>query len=130
MLGFEERLVALDVDVDIGVELLGDGVDAVGSAGQIAGGELDGPAVLVAELSDFIGVGGNNDAIELGAGTGGLEDPGEHRPSGDEAKDLAGEARGGEAGGDDAEDGGGPLFDASGIKYDGNWLCRGDVSHS
>jgi hypothetical protein len=81
-------------------------------------------------LSDFIGVGGDNDAVELGAGAGGLEDPGEHGPSGDEAKDLAGETRGGEAGGDDSEDGGGPLFDASGIKYDGNWLCRGDVSHS
>ena len=33
VLGFEEGLVALDVDVDVGVDLLRDGVDTVGSAG-------------------------------------------------------------------------------------------------
>ena len=32
--GFEEGFVALDVDVDLGVDELGDGVDAVGSAGE------------------------------------------------------------------------------------------------
>ena len=35
VLGFEERFVALDVDVDIGMDLTGDGVDAVGAAGEI-----------------------------------------------------------------------------------------------
>ena len=35
VLGFEEGFVALDVDVDVGVDLLGDGVDAVGAAGEI-----------------------------------------------------------------------------------------------
>jgi len=33
--GFEEGLVALDVDVDVGGDLEGDGVDAVGAAGEI-----------------------------------------------------------------------------------------------
>jgi len=33
--GFEERLVALDVDVDAGVDELREGVDAVGSAGEL-----------------------------------------------------------------------------------------------
>ena len=33
--GLEEGLVALDVDVDVGVDLLGDGVDAVGAAGEV-----------------------------------------------------------------------------------------------
>jgi hypothetical protein len=41
----------------------------------------------------------------LGAGDGGFVDPGEHGASGDGAKDFTGEASGGEAGGDDAEDG-------------------------
>ena len=108
--GFEEGFVALDVDVDVGGELLGDGVDAVGAAGEVGGGELDGPVVLVAEVGDFVGVGGDDDAVELGAGAGGFVDPGEHGPAGDDAKDFTGEARGGEACGDDAEDGGGPLF--------------------
>ena len=35
VLGFQEGLVALDVDVDICVDVLGDGVDAVGSTGQV-----------------------------------------------------------------------------------------------
>ena len=35
VLGFEERFVALDVDVDVGVNVLGDGVDAVGAAGEV-----------------------------------------------------------------------------------------------
>ena len=39
--GRKQRLVALDVDVDIGVVELGDGVKAVGAAGEIGRGELD-----------------------------------------------------------------------------------------
>jgi hypothetical protein len=139
---FEEGLVALDVDVDVGGDFLSDGVDAVGAAGQVGGRELDGPVVLTAELGYFFGVGGDDDAVELRAGGGGVEDPGEHRPAGDEAKDFTGEARGRETGRDDAEDGGGPLFAGLRIrlgirvgirlgmtlriKYDGSWLCRGD----
>ena len=65
-----------------------------------------------------------------GAGGGGFVDPGEHGPAGDGAKDFTGEAGGGEARRDDADDGRGPLFAGCGIKYDGTWLCRGDVSHS
>ncbi len=61
--------------------------------------------VALAEVGDFVGVGGDEDAVELGAGAGGFVDPGEHGASGDGAKDFAGQAGGGEAGGDDAEDG-------------------------
>src|SRR5439155_14192123 len=63
VLGFEEGLVALDVDVDVGWELLRDGVDAVGAAGQVGGGELDRPVVLLAEIGDFFGFGGDDDAV-------------------------------------------------------------------
>jgi hypothetical protein len=95
VLGFEQGLVALDVDVDVGVMVPGDGVDTVGAAGEIGRGELDGPLVAVAELGDLVGVGGDEDAVELGAGVGGVVDPGEHGASGDGAEDFAGKARGG-----------------------------------
>ena len=106
MLGFEQGFVALDVDVDVGLVELGDGVDAVGAAGQVGGGELDGPAVLVAEIDDFLGVGGDEDVIELRAGLRCGVDPSEHGSASDSAEDLARETGGGEAGGDDAEDAG------------------------
>jgi hypothetical protein len=80
----------------------------------------------MAEGGYFFGVGGDKDLVELGAGSGGLVDPGEHGFSGDGAEDFAGEAGRGEARGDDAEDGAARLFARSGIKYDGSWLCRGD----
>jgi len=107
---------------------------------------LDGPVVLAAEFGYFLGVGSDDDAVELGAGDSGFVDPGEHGPAGDGAKDFTGETGGGETGGNDAEYGGGPLFAGLGvrlgillglrlgmklrIKYDGIWLRRGDVSLS
>ena len=108
------------------MDLLGDGVDAVGSAGEIRRGELHGPAVLVAEFGDLVGVGGDEDAVELRAGACSLEDPGEHGPAGEAAEDLAREASGGQACGDDSKDDGRLLFGLGGIKYDWRWLCRGE----
>ena len=140
VLGLEQGLVTLDVDVDVRVVTAGDGVDAVGAAAEVGRGELDGPVVAMAEFGDLFGVGSDEDAVELGAIAGGLEDPGEHGASGYGAQDLAGEAGGGEAGGDDAEDEwvllmagllfavAGRLFAVAGIKYDWKWLCRGDRS--
>jgi len=128
--GLEEGFVALDVDVDVGGDFEGDGVDAVGAARKFRGCELDGPVVLLAEFGYFFGVGGDDDAVELRAGAGGFEDPGEHGPASDDAKDFTGQACGGETRGDDAEDGRGLLFAGAGIKYDGVWLCRGDRSRS
>jgi len=90
--GLEERLVALDVDVDVGGDLLCDGLDAIGAAGEVRGGEAEGPVVLTAEVGDLVGVGGDDDAVELGAGGGGLVDPCEHGLSGDGTEDFAGKA--------------------------------------
>ena len=94
---------------------------------------MDLPLVTVAELGDLVGVGGDKDAVELGAGAGGLVNPGEHGASSDVAEDFTGKAGGGQAGGNDAEDNrlidvAAPLFAAAGIKYDWRWLCRGDRS--
>ena len=107
VLGGDQRFVALDVDVDGGVEALGDGVDAVGAAGEVGAGEFDGPVVLVAQVGDLFGVGGDYDVVELRAGAGGGVDPGEHGLAGDLAEDLARQASRGEAGGDDAKGAGG-----------------------
>ena len=105
VLGFEERFIALDVDVDIGVEELRDGMDAVGAAGQLGRRELDRPVVGAADVDDLVGVGSDDDLVELGAGARRIVDPGEHGTSGDVAQDFAGQAGGGEAGRNDAESG-------------------------
>jgi len=44
----------------------------------------------VAEVGDFVGVGGDDYSVELGAGDGGFVDPGEHGTSGDGAEDFTG----------------------------------------
>ena len=129
--GLEEGFVALDVDVDVGGDELGDGVKAVGAAGEVGRGELEGEVVLAAEVGDFFGVGGDEDVAELRAVFCGFVDPGEHGFAGDDAEDLAREARRGEACGDDAEDGvkggGRLLFGLGGIKYDWSCLCRNSL---
>lgn len=104
VIGREERLVALDVEVDVGADGLGDGVDAVGAAGAVGGGEDGGDAAGLAEVEDLVGVGGDEDTVEKGAGAGGAIDPGDHGVAGDFAEDFAGEAGGTEAGGNDGED--------------------------
>ncbi len=103
MAGREERLVALDVDVDVGGDGLGDGVDAVGAAGAVLGGEDGARSKGLRVVEDFIGVSGDEDLIEEGAGAGGAIDPGEHGLAGDFAENFAGQAGGAEAGGDDGE---------------------------
>ena len=102
MFGLEKGFVALDVDVDVGWELLGNGVDAVGSALEAGWGELDGPVIFAAEFGDLFGVCCDDDAGELRACGCCFVDPGEHRAAGDGAKDFPRQARGGEAGRDDA----------------------------
>src|ERR1039458_8328706 len=96
-LGFPVQLTSPDLPSGT------DSVNAVGAAGQIGRGELDGEAELVAESDDFIGVSSDDDLVELRAGAGGVDNPGEQRATGDLAKDLARQAGGGETSGNDAE---------------------------
>jgi len=60
VLGFEKGFVALNVDVDLGVDDLGDGVDAVGAAGEVRRGELAAPVIVAAEGGDLFGVGSDD----------------------------------------------------------------------
>jgi hypothetical protein len=79
---FNEWFVALDVDVDVGGDLLRDGDEAVGAAGEIGRGHQAGPAVELAKFEDLGGVGGDDDLVETWAGLGGAIDPGEQRLAG------------------------------------------------
>lgn len=117
MLGREERLVALDVDVDVGGDGLSDGVDAIGAAGAVFGREDSREAARLGEGENFFGVGGDEDLIEERAAACGAVDPGEHGLAGDFAEDLAGEASGAEAGGDDGKD-------AAEVRGQGEFLLR------
>jgi hypothetical protein len=99
----EERLVSLNIDVNVSGDRLGDGVNAIGAAGAILGGEDGGQAVGLGEVEDLVGVGGNEDLVEQRAGTGGAVNPDEHGLAGDFAEDFAGQARGAETRGDDGE---------------------------
>ena len=110
MFGTEEWLVALDVHVDVCGVALGDGVDAVGAAREIGAGHDVRPGVMAAEGSDFFGVGGDEDGVELRARAGSVVDPREHGPAGDFAENFARETGGGEARRDDAESAGTILF--------------------
>jgi len=104
VVGEEERFVALDVDVNVGVVELDYGVEAVGAAREIGRRELDGDVEAMAEVGDFFGVGGYEDLVELRAGACSFDYPREEWATGDLAKEFAGKASRGEAGGDDSED--------------------------
>lgn len=94
MFGAEERLVALDVDVDIGVVELGYGVETVRAASEIRGGEFDGDIEAAAEIDNLFGVGSDDDLVELRADASGVDDPGEERPPRDFTQNFARQAGG------------------------------------
>jgi hypothetical protein len=102
--GLNEGLVALDVEVNFGGDLLRDSEEAVGTAGEIGRGHQAGPAVQIAKLLDLGGVGGDDDLVETRASLGGAIDPCEQRLAGELAEDFAGQARGGQACGNDSQD--------------------------
>jgi hypothetical protein len=107
VVGVEEGFVALDVDVDVEVAVegvLGDGVEAIGAAGEVRVCEQKGEVVLGAEGGDLGGVGGDDDVVERGAGLGGAVDPEQEGFAEDGAEDFAGKAGGSQARGDDAKD--------------------------
>lgn len=102
--GEEKGLVALDVQVNIRGDGLGDGVDAVGAAGAVGGSEDGRKATRLREGEHLFRVGGDEHLIEQRAGAGGAIDPGQHGLAGNFAQDLAGQAGGSEACGNDGED--------------------------
>jgi hypothetical protein len=122
MLGADERLVSLDIDVDVGGNRLGDGVYAVGAARAILWSEDGGKAVLLCEGEDFVGVGRDEDLLKKRAGPCGAINPADHRLSGDFAEDLARQARGAESRGDDADNAG--LVGFGGMRISHRWVVK------
>jgi hypothetical protein len=102
--GLEERLVGLDVDVDVGGDLASYGKEAVAAAGEIGRGHQAAPVAGGAEPGDLFGVGCDDDPVELRAAEGGFNNPGQKGLAAESAKNFAGETRGGEARGNDSED--------------------------
>lgn len=102
--GLEEWFVGLDVDVDVGRDLASYGKEAVAAAGEIGRGHQAAPVARGTELGDLFGVGRDDDFVELRAAEGGFNNPGQERLAAEIAEDLARQARGGEARGDDSED--------------------------
>ena len=70
----QEGFVPLDVDVDLGRDLLGNRMQTVGSAGQSRGCHAPGPAAILAELGDLVGVHGDYEPVNLWTGKGGFID--------------------------------------------------------
>ena len=100
----EEWLIALHVDVDLGRMLFRDGMNAIGTAGQVGRSELACDTELPANARDFLGVGCNQDFVKLRASACGIDNPGKQRSPGNLAEDFAGQACGGKAGRDNTED--------------------------
>ena len=85
-------LIALDVDVDVGRDGLGNLVDAVGAAAMLRRGHATVPAVLAADGGDLVRVGGDDDVFEAGTGTSRVVDVGEHGTAGNLTQHLARQA--------------------------------------
>src|SRR5271166_4883823 len=103
MLRAKQGLVALDVDIDICSDGLGDGLDAIRPACAVFGSEYRRKAVFLGEGEDFIRVCGDQHLIEKRARSRSSVNPGDHGFSGDFAEHFAGQSRRAEACGDNGE---------------------------
>lgn len=98
VLGARQRLVALHVDVHICINCLRDLVHPIRAAAMLVRGHARVPAVLAANIQDFLRVGGDNHVGEHGRGLRGVIDTVEHCAPVDLAKNLARQARRGNTG--------------------------------
>lgn len=102
----DERLVALDVDDDVAVDVLDGLGEPIRAAGMVGGGH-DGAAAGGRDgAGDPVVVGGDEDVIEGIGEPASFEDALDHGFPGDLEHGFAGEPGRGEAGGDEAEDAG------------------------
>ncbi len=75
---FEQRFVALDIDINIRIDQSRDRMNPIGAAGKLERSELTGPPIFPAEPRHFLGVGGDKKLIQLGTGSSSVPDPREH----------------------------------------------------
>ena len=103
-IGREGWLVALDVDVNVGVDLAGHFPHTVRSAGAIGRGHDDGDRPRAARFGYFFRVGGDNYRVHQAARAGRAPHPLHHGPPSDGTQDLGCQARGREPRGNDGCD--------------------------
>src|SRR6267142_5298877 len=101
MIGMRERLVALHVDVNVGGNGLRDFVHAIGAAAVGCGGQARRPSVALTDRHDLVGIGGDDHVGECAASACSFIDALQHGLAGDLAQDLARQAGGGDARGND-----------------------------
>ena len=92
MLAPRQRLVALNVDIDIGRDALRNLDYAVGPTAVVGRGHANVPFVLTANAGNLSGIRSHDYIVQLSAGASSGVDMGQHRPAGNVAKDLAREA--------------------------------------
>ena len=103
VLGARQRLIALDVDVNIGSLRAGNFIDTVRAGAVRRRGQARVPAVLAAQLHDLVGIGRHDDLGYERRGTRSVVHPGQHRTPRDLAQDLARQASGPEPGRNDGD---------------------------
>ena len=102
--GIEQRLVALNVDVNIRRALHRDFGHAVGAAAMIRAGEHGFPAESLDGALDARVVGGDHDGGEQTGDADAFDDVLDHGPAGNHGQGLSRKARGSVARGDDSQD--------------------------
>src|SRR5579875_2750131 len=103
MPGLQQRLVSLDVHVNVRWQAARHGVEAVGSAGKRRVRHHAAPSTSTAQVFDFRGIGRNDDFIKLRAGVRGANYPDQQGLAGDLPQDFPWQARGSEPRGYHAE---------------------------
>ncbi len=99
----DQRLVALDVHVHVGLMMARDLPHAVRARLMSGAGQDGGDPQARADPHDLIGIGGHEHIPEGARPARAVPHVPDHRPPGDLAQDFAGQARGGEPRGDHAE---------------------------
>ena len=97
----QRRLVALDVDVDVGVDLAGHFPHPIRAAGARRRGHHHGNRARAARLGHFVRIGSHHYGVHQAARLRGAPHPLHHGPAGDGAQHLARHARGLEPRGND-----------------------------
>lgn len=102
----DERLVALDVEEEISGEVLNDAGHAGGARRTGRIGHQDFGAETARDAGDFFGIGEEDDTVGLTDLLGAFPDMLDDGLAAEIEQDLAGQARGSDAGGDAESDGG------------------------
>ena len=92
MFAARQRLIALYVDVNVGIDRLRDFVHPIGSAAMFRRSQAIVPAVLAADRRNLFRIGGHDDILQLRARAGSVVNMRQHGTAGNLAKNFARQA--------------------------------------